>query len=274
MRLIADAKGERVRKGAFILKGIATDEGKPLVDVSVSSNAFSILTRIRDAKYIYSLNNGSYEIKTFVSNFYGDGSVYDFRFYKEGYTSKYIEAFLELPIEFIKGSVFTLELPIEMVPEGKLDSTECGLIVWSKEKKCFVANWYPCFGLSPCMVKAVKPPIGQKVTLKNVFFAINKSQLLPFSFDELNILADYLTQNINTTIEISGHTDNTGAEEKNKTLSEARAKAVADYLISKGIDKSRTIYKGYGSIMPVAKNDTKEHKQQNRRVEFVIKKKE
>ncbi len=88
---------------------------------------------------------------------------------------------------------------------------------------------------------------------------------------ELDKLIDYLNKNKNTTIEIFGHTDNTGAEEKNKILSAARAKAVADYLISKGIEKSRTSYKGYGSTMPIAKNDTEEGRQKNRRVEFVIK---
>jgi outer membrane protein OmpA-like peptidoglycan-associated protein len=71
-------------------------------------------------------------------------------------------------------------------------------------------------------------------------------------------------------ITIIGNTDNTGNEEKNRILSEARAKAVAEYLTSKNIDKSRIKYTGYGSSKPIASNDTEEGKQQNRRVEFII----
>jgi OmpA-OmpF porin, OOP family len=103
-------------------------------------------------------------------------------------------------------------------------------------------------------------------TLKNIFFTINKSELLSESFIELDKLVRYL----NERPKISGHTDNTGNEDQNKTLSESRAKAVADYLILKGIDKSRINYIGYGSSKPVATNDTNEGKQQNRRVEFII----
>jgi OmpA-OmpF porin, OOP family len=113
------------------------------------------------------------------------------------------------------------------------------------------------------------PVPGERMTLKNIFFDINKSVLLPASFSELDKLAQYLKEN-NNSIEISGHTDNTGNEEQNKTLSEARAKAVADYLILKDIDASRINFLGYGSSKPIAPNNTDEGKQKNRRVEFVI----
>jgi outer membrane protein OmpA-like peptidoglycan-associated protein len=71
-------------------------------------------------------------------------------------------------------------------------------------------------------------------------------------------------------IEISGHTDNVGDAEYNQRLSVARAKAVVDYLISKGIDSSRLSYVGYGFSKPIAPNDTEEGRRLNRRSEFKI----
>lgn len=120
--------------------------------------------------------------------------------------------------------------------------------------------------------KIYSPKIGETVTLKNIFFTTNKSQLLTESFIELDKLVQFLNETINTTILISGHTDNTGNEDQNKTLSEARAQSVADYLVLKGINKSRINYIGYGSSNPITTNDTNEGKQQNRRVEFIINK--
>lgn len=94
--------------------------------------------------------------------------------------------------------------------------------------------------------------------------------MLPESFFELDKLVQHLNVIHNSTIKIIGHTDKTGNEEQNKTLSEARAKAVAEYLILKGIDTSRINYIGYGSLKPIATNETDEGKQQNRRVDFII----
>ncbi len=117
---------------------------------------------------------------------------------------------------------------------------------------------------------AFLPKPGETVILRNVFFDTNKSDLLPGSFSELNKLANYLNNNAGTSITINGYTDNTGNEIQNRTLSEARAKAVADYLTATGVDPSRIIYRGYGSINPVSTNNSGEGKQQNRRVEFII----
>jgi outer membrane protein OmpA-like peptidoglycan-associated protein len=71
-------------------------------------------------------------------------------------------------------------------------------------------------------------------------------------------------------IEIGGHTDNVGTKAYNKTLSENRANSVYNYLISKGIDKTRLSYKGYDFSVPVATNDTEEGRALNRRTEFKV----
>ena len=71
-------------------------------------------------------------------------------------------------------------------------------------------------------------------------------------------------------IEISGHTDNIGTDQANLLLSSNRAKAVADYLFSKGISKNRIKSVGKGKTMPAAENSTEEGRALNRRIEMKI----
>lgn len=112
--------------------------------------------------------------------------------------------------------------------------------------------------------------VGMVVRLNNVFFDVNQSILRTESFPELDRVVKLLKENKDIAIAISGHTDNVGSDDKNMTLSEDRARAVATYIIQAGIDSSRVTSKGFGSSVPVASNDTEEGKQQNRRVEFAI----
>ncbi|MDR0789472.1 MAG: OmpA family protein [Bacteroidales bacterium] len=112
--------------------------------------------------------------------------------------------------------------------------------------------------------------VGTDVVLNNVFFDVDSYQLLPTSFAELGTLVEVLTSNPKIKIEISGHTDNTGSKEHNQTLSEQRAKAIADYLVSQGISATKLTSKGYGQDRPVATNDTDEGRAKNRRTEFRI----
>lgn len=111
---------------------------------------------------------------------------------------------------------------------------------------------------------------GKPIVLKNILFASGSSELLESSFTELDKLSEELAKRTTVRIEISGHTDNTGNENTNRILSENRARAVKDYLVKKGIEESRLVYKGYGQGKPLASNDTEEGRKQNRRVEFVI----
>jgi outer membrane protein OmpA-like peptidoglycan-associated protein len=114
------------------------------------------------------------------------------------------------------------------------------------------------------------PMKGQTIIFQNIFFDVNKFDLLPESFMELDKLVNYLQENSTATIEISGHTDNTGNEDSNKSLSTMRAKAIRDYMVLENIEGSRISYKGYGSSKPIADNTTEEGKRKNRRVEFII----
>ncbi len=115
-----------------------------------------------------------------------------------------------------------------------------------------------------------KIKVGNKVVLKNIFFDFDKAALRSESYSELTVLLTLLTENPLVKIEISGHTDNVGNATYNQKLSESRAKAVVDYLISKNINKSRLTFAGYGFSQPCATNDTPEGRQMNRRTEFKI----
>jgi outer membrane protein OmpA-like peptidoglycan-associated protein len=110
--------------------------------------------------------------------------------------------------------------------------------------------------------------IGEKITLK-VSFELGKAYLTPESFPELNKLAQYLFRHPNFVIQINGHSDNQGSKRKNQRLSEERARAVFEYLITKGV-QNRMYYKGFGDTVPIADNATEDGQAKNRRVEFEI----
>ena len=108
------------------------------------------------------------------------------------------------------------------------------------------------------------------MVLNNIFFESEKYDLQSESNAELEVVVKMMSKNPSLKIEIGGHTDNTGSEEKNLILSEARAKSVYTYLVKKEIDAARITYKGYASSKPVAENTTTEGKAKNRRTELVV----
>lgn len=115
--------------------------------------------------------------------------------------------------------------------------------------------------------------VGLTVRLNNIYFDFDKTTLKRESFVELDKVVDFLKQNPSVEIEIAGHTDGKGAADYNQRLSQGRAQAVVDYVISQGIDEYRLSARGYGKEKPVATNDTEEGRATNRRVEFTVLKK-
>ncbi|MCB9082316.1 MAG: PD40 domain-containing protein [Lewinellaceae bacterium] len=113
-------------------------------------------------------------------------------------------------------------------------------------------------------------PAGKPVILRNVFFATNSATLDPASTDELNRLAQLLREQPQLRIQLNGHTDDVGSESDNQVLSEARARAVMQYLVNAGIAANRLQARGFGESLPIAPNDTPEGRRQNRRTEFVV----
>lgn len=124
--------------------------------------------------------------------------------------------------------------------------------------------------LQPIGDEAAAVASSKPIALRNVFFETGSASLRPESSSELDRLAALLTEVPTLKIQINGHTDNVGDEASNQRLSEARAKAVYDYLIAKNIAAERLKFKGFGESQPVETNDTAEGRGRNRRTEFVV----
>lgn len=112
--------------------------------------------------------------------------------------------------------------------------------------------------------------VNASIVLKNIFFEVSKFELKPQSQVELDKLVQLLNENPSLKIEISGHTDNVGKSSDNLLLSNNRAKAVVDFLLSKNIAAQRLIAKGYGESKPVADNNTEDGRAMNRRTEMKV----
>ena len=108
------------------------------------------------------------------------------------------------------------------------------------------------------------------IPLENIFFDTDEYTLDKKSVTELQEVFFFLQQHATLRIEIAGHTDNTGSNPHNQTLSTQRAKSVHDFLKQKGIAAERIRYKGYGAQRPKASNDTQQGRQLNRRIEMEI----
>jgi len=119
-------------------------------------------------------------------------------------------------------------------------------------------------------LNATKSERGLVITLGDVLFDTNKSELrsgAQFTIDKIaTFLAEYPTRKAL----IEGFTDSTGTVDYNQRLSERRAEAVRNAIAARGVDSSRLMTRGYGVAFPVASNETAEGRQRNRRVEVII----
>lgn len=121
-----------------------------------------------------------------------------------------------------------------------------------------------------CPVVEKKDKEKLQLAVKAVKFETGKAVLKPESSKVLTDMADILKRYPSYLLKIEGHTDNQGKDEANMALSEKRAQACADFLATKGIEKTRFRVKGFGKTKPVADNKTAAGRTQNRRVEFEL----
>ncbi|HLI63290.1 MAG TPA: OmpA family protein [Terriglobales bacterium] len=108
-----------------------------------------------------------------------------------------------------------------------------------------------------------------KIVVHGINFDLDKATLRPESMGPLNQIAKLMSSDASLKFEIDGHTDNSGNPSHNVELSQQRAEAVKQQLISMGIDASRLTTKGLGDTKPLGPNDTPENRANNRRVEFI-----
>lgn len=114
--------------------------------------------------------------------------------------------------------------------------------------------------------------IEEKIVItQKIHFEFGKAIIRPISYPILNDVAGILTKTPHIRkVEIAGHCDWIGSDAYNLRLSQRRAQAVVDYLISRGVEKARLASRGYGESRPIADNNTVEGRAKNRRVEFTV----
>ena len=118
------------------------------------------------------------------------------------------------------------------------------------------------------------PPVSDAVAnilegaIRGLMFTTGSTTINPSSFNSLNAISGLMQEDSTTTLILNGHTDNVGNAGNNQALSLARAKAVRDYLVGKGIDSKRINPVGYGQSKPKVSNDTEAGRLANRIVEF------
>jgi outer membrane protein OmpA-like peptidoglycan-associated protein len=103
-----------------------------------------------------------------------------------------------------------------------------------------------------------------------VLFETGKYDLRPVAREKLARFAGIVLAHAGLDIQAEGFTDSTGSDATNERLSQQRAEAVSSYLLSQGVVRERVTTRGYGAAHPVASNETREGRQQNRRVELVV----
>jgi outer membrane protein OmpA-like peptidoglycan-associated protein len=123
----------------------------------------------------------------------------------------------------------------------------------------------------PVTVKPVEPVRAEVIVLRDdVLFAFDKSSLTPSAQSQLDSLMGKLQNADVVSIKVIGHTDSKGSDAYNQALSERRASAVADYLLSRGLAPDKLTSEGRGEREPMADNETDAGRAQNRRVELHI----
>ncbi|MGV3696562.1 OmpA family protein [Flavobacterium sp.] len=219
--------------------------------------------------YFVSLPTGSFVILGFTDNYIEDApNQNDIFIREEGGAGEF-------------GDVFVSSDNVEYTflgtaGNGEINEFDLATINYKKQVKYIKILGKDSKGASPGfdvgnvygLPGASKPE--KAILLENVWFETNQSVLLTQSFASLDKLVAQLKENPETRIAISGYTDNVGSDDKNQVLSEQRAKSVLNYLVSQGIDSKRLSHRGFGSSQPIASNETKEGRSQNRRVTFSI----
>jgi len=213
--------------------------------------------------------------------------TYDFRFEpKSTIGSITIEAFCRTPnlIPYagnilVDNASLIQEIPCDgTIPETRPEPREEVLAtVTEPEKPSEILIIQPKPNPEPIPRKKIIPgltknnlSVGQKITVDQLYFPANSSEIGPGSFEALDEVAIFLKDNPNVFIEVGGHTNGIPNHEWCDQKSTERAMAVAQYLMDQGIPKERVEYKGYGKRQLIARDNTPYGRALNQRVEIKI----
>lgn len=116
--------------------------------------------------------------------------------------------------------------------------------------------------------------LNKKHRFQNVLFEFDRFILLDTAKTDIQKIYDYLQNNVDLQIHIDGYTDNVGSPRYNKRLSGNRCEAVAQYLLQLGLAEDRISWQAHGGKNPIAENETDQGRKLNRRVEFILKRKD
>ncbi len=122
----------------------------------------------------------------------------------------------------------------------------------------------------PPVIFTPKPKVGEIIKINNLYFGANSDSIPPNSYQALEEIYSFLIENKTLKVEIGGHTNGLPKDDFCDSLSTLRARAVAEYLMLKGISKDRMTFVGYGRRKPIDTNATKEGRARNQRVELKI----
>jgi outer membrane protein OmpA-like peptidoglycan-associated protein len=111
---------------------------------------------------------------------------------------------------------------------------------------------------------------GVSITLNDIHFVAEQATVLPQEGPRLEAVAQALKQIPSRTFLVIGHTAAVGTTESQQELSVKRAKAIVDFMVSRGVALDRFLYEGKGGTQPVVPNDTEENMARNRRVEIIV----
>jgi outer membrane protein OmpA-like peptidoglycan-associated protein len=111
---------------------------------------------------------------------------------------------------------------------------------------------------------------GLVVSMPDVLFDFNKYTLKPEARERLARISGIVLAYPDLKLQVEGYTDSIGSDEYNQTLSDKRAEAVRDYIVTSGVSMNNVVARGMGKADPVADNSTAAGRQLNRRVEMIV----
>lgn len=198
---------------------------------------------------------------------------YDFRLKpKANYNYIMFEAFFKTPVLFPYNGNILLDnaSSLQPVPCNQPMEAPKPVVATPKPKPPVWQAGKDTSKPDPPVVFRPKPKVGEIIKINNLYFKADSDSIPPHSYQALDEIYNYLHDNESLVVEIGGHTNGLPKDDFCDSLSELRAKAVAEYLMRKGIPKERMTYVGYGRRKPIDTNATREGRARNQRVELKI----